>query len=338
VVYKQGEETEEIFFVESGGVKFVREILNQTALRKMNVLRDGPVAAAAIALHDKGGFDATPPPPPGVDDTENETIDEFSHLHGTRSLASSLRGESRGSSRARTPNAFPGLAGDRLCEFETIGGHASEAAAAFNENERRGVENNDANTNTTPTASGPKFANSVPTLGDTPLTGDTVGHDGGSCQPTLGMRRTEFGTEFNAKSFGGGSFGGFKTSAAFGVDESTVSAKHRGLGRLFLEAGRAGALDYFGDVVLTKKLTQPASAITTEPTKCFVLNKWDMLKRVDRDVVRRFRSSKSRAMKFYADEPAILAEFQRAMTWDRYKKSLVLEVVTDKSERQKGGR
>jgi hypothetical protein len=38
-------------------------------LRKMNVLRDGPVAAAAIALHDKGGFDATPPPPPGVDYT-----------------------------------------------------------------------------------------------------------------------------------------------------------------------------------------------------------------------------------------------------------------------------
>ena len=76
-------------------------------------------------------------------------------------------------------------------------------------------------------------------------------------------------------------------------------------------------MDYFGDVELTSKIRQPASAVTTEPTRCFVLNKWDMLKRVERDVVRRFRANKAKSIRFLGDDAAVLAEFKRAMVWDR---------------------
>ena len=66
-----------------------------------------------------------------------------------------------------------------------------------------------------------------------------------------------------------------------------------------------------------------------------MLNKWDMLKRVERDVVRRFRANKAKSIRFLGDDAAVLAEFKRAMVWDRYRNSLVEEVVEGK---RNGGR
>ena len=340
VVYKQGEETEEIFFVESGSVKFVREILDDFELKKLGVLRDGPVAAARIARREKGGFLAEPPPPPGEDDTARETIDEFSHLDGTN--GKSFAG-SKNNSRPRTPNHQLSL-GDMFTTAATEARkrqqdederkkkaeqEAAEAAANGDNAENEDTTANEGNT--------PKLDKSkrvIPTLGETPLTGDTPNasfNDTTPFVPTL--RKNTYGGNRTSK----GNFSTFKTSSSFGAEEDK-NAQKKGLGRLFLEAGRVGALDYFGDVLLTSKLKQPASAITTEPTRCFVLNKWDMLKRVDRDVVHRFRSAKTRVMKFYANEDAILAEFKRAAVWDSYKKSLVAEVVVDRKEKVQKGR
>ena len=65
------------------------------------------------------------------------------------------------------------------------------------------------------------------------------------------------------------------------------AAKDAGVGRLFLEVGALSRNDYFGDTVLVKKTKQPATIITTSSTRCFVLNKWDFLRRVDKDIVER---------------------------------------------------
>ena len=100
VVFRQGEETEDIFFVERGGIKFVREVMDARALRRMGVHRDGPAAAARVAAREKGGFDATPPPPPGVDDVEAEMMDAFSHLTNTARRGPDSSGPA---SRPRTP-------------------------------------------------------------------------------------------------------------------------------------------------------------------------------------------------------------------------------------------
>ncbi len=336
VVFKQGEETEEIFFVERGGVKFVREVRDARALARMGVHRDGPAAAARVAAGEKGGFDAVPPPPPGVDDAEEEMMDAFSHLEHTarRGPGSSV------SSRPRTPTT---TSGDIfVSDARRARGGADEARApAEAANSARGAvsRETDENENATKTPSsvtgGPATVASFETPPfETEGAGDAAGFSHAADSAARASPPDAFPSPSKTRSSFGGSTlaasGNASRRASRGAPAAAASARRRGVGRLFLEAGRVGAMDYFGDVVLTSKVPQPASAVTTEPTRVFVLNKWDMLKRVDRDVARRFRLNKAKSMAFLGDDDAVLAEFKRAMVWDRYRNSLVEEVVQGK--------
>ena len=94
------------------------------------------------------------------------------------------------------------------------------------------------------------------------------------------------------------------------------AAAREGLGRLFLEVGTVPPGDYFGAVTLTRRTPQMTSAITTEPTRCYVLNKWDLIKRVDSEAVTRFQASKVRFGRFAADDAGLIAEFHRARDGD----------------------
>ena len=116
------------------------------------------------------------------------------------------------------------------------------------------------------------------------------------------------------------------------------AAAREGLGRLFLEVGTVPPGDYFGAVTLTRRTPQVTSAITTEPTRCYVLNKWDLIKRVDSEAVTRFQASKVRFGRFAADDAGLIAEFHRAREWRQYKSSLTREVVEAKKRaaREKG--
>lgn len=337
VVFRQGEETEDIFFVERGGIKFVREVMDARALRRMGVHRDGPAAAARVAAREKGGFDATPPPPPGVDDVEAEMMDAFSHLTNTARRGPDSSGLA---SRPRTPtdpdDIFVSAASQaRKAQEEKDSEEGPSAAKTAADGPLDAVAGDE---NATPAVAATENATVRPgNETETPQCSDTVGvnsPDGSfstSAAPTprfpsLGKTRS---------SFGGSTARRDPAAAAESRRFASSAAQRRGIGRLFLEAGRVGAMDYFGDVELTSKIRQPASAVTTEPTRCFVLNKWDMLKRVERDVVRRFRANKAKSIRFLGDDAAVLAEFKRAMVWDRYRNSLVEEVVEGK---RNGGR
>lgn len=332
VVFRQGEETEDIFFVERGGIKFVREVMDARALRRMGVHRDGPAAAARVAAREKGGFDATPPPPPGVDDVEAEMMDAFSHLTNTARRGPDSSGPA---SRPRTPtdpdDIFVSAASQaRKAQEEKDSEEGPSAAKTAADVPLDAVAGDE---NATPAVAATENATVRPgNETKTPQCSDTVGvnsPDGSfstSAAPTprfpsLGKTRS---------SFGGSTARRDPAAAAESRRFASSAAQRRGIGRLFLEAGRVGAMDYFGDVELTSKIRQPASAVTTEPTRCFVLNKWDMLKRVERDVVRRFRANKAKSIRFLGDDAAVLAEFKRAMVWDRYRNSLVEEVVEGK--------
>lgn len=332
VVFRQGEETEDIFFVERGGIKFVREVMDARALRCMGVHRDGPAAAARVAAREKGGFDATPPPPPGVDDVEAEMMDAFSHLTNTARRGPDSSGPA---SRPRTPtdpdDIFVSAASQaRKAQEEKDSEEGPSAAKTAADGPLDAVAGDE---NATPAVAATENATVRPgNETETPQCSDTVGvnsPDGSfstSAAPTprfpsLGKTRS---------SFGGSTARRDPAAAAESRRFASSAAQRRGIGRLFLEAGRVGAMDYFGDVELTSKIRQPASAVTTEPTRCFVLNKWDMLKRVERDVVRRFRANKAKSIRFLGDDAAVLAEFKRAMVWDRYRNSLVEEVVEGK--------
>ena len=337
VVFRQGEETEDIFFVERGGIKFVREVMDARALRRMGVHRDGPAAAARVAAREKGGFDATPPPPPGVDDVEAEMMDAFSHLTNTARRGPDSSGPA---SRPRTPtdpdDIFVSAASQaRKAQEEKDSEEGPSAAKTAADGPLDAVAGDE---NATPAVAATENATVRPgNETETPQCSDTVGVNSpdGSLStsaaptprfPSLGKTRS---------SFGGSTARRDPAAAAESRRFASSAAQRRGIGRLFLEAGRVGAMDYFGDVELTSKIRQPASAVTTEPTRCFVLNKWDMLKRVERDVVRRFRANKAKSIRFLGDDAAVLAEFKRAMVWDRYRNSLVEEVVEGK---RNGGR
>lgn len=335
VVFKQGEETEDIFFVERGGVKFVREVQDARALRKMGVHRDGPAAAARVAAREKGGFDAVPPPPPGVDDTEREMMEAFSHLENTvtRGTGSSKAHSSREASRPKTPqpgDIFVSAAGrarkaqeDEKAEATSSKAKTSTGTTTFTFMDENATPERGA---LAPEASSETWT-SVPTLGDTPSSATEPGEPGDASRSARGLR---FPSLSKTRSSFASTLARDSASASESRRLAATAAKRRGIGRLFLEAGRVGAMDYFGDVVLTSKIKQPASAVTTEPTRCFVLNKWDMLKRVDRDVVHRFRANKAKTMRFLGDDDVVLAEFKQAMVWERYRNSLVEEVVEGK--------
>jgi hypothetical protein len=216
----------------------------------------------------------------------------------------------------------------------------AEAASSKAKMGKTGTTFLDENENATPGGAFTKEASSetwtsVPTLEDTPSFATDLNEperdasnstSRGLRFPSLSKTRSSFASTRNERD---------SSSASESARLAATAAKRFGIGRLFLEAGRVGAMDYFGDVVLTSKIKQPASAVTTEPTRCFVLNKWDMLKRVDRDVVHRFRANKAKTMRFLGDDESVLAEFKQAMVWERYRNSLVEEVVEGKQRRGK---
>jgi hypothetical protein len=263
-------------------------------------------------------------------------IEAFSHLENTvvRGV-----GSSRAASRPKTPqpgDIFVSAAGRARKAQED---EEAEAASSKAKMGKTGTTFLDENENATPGGAFAKEASSqtwtsVPTLEDTPSFGtdlneperDASNSIRGLNFPSLSKTRSSFASTRNERD---------SSSASESARLAATAAKRFGIGRLFLEAGRVGAMDYFGDVVLTSKIKQPASAVTTEPTRCFVLNKWDMLKRVDRDVVHRFRANKAKTMRFLGDDESVLAEFKQAMVWERYRNSLVEEVVEGKQRRGK---
>lgn len=103
-----------------------------------------------------------------------------------------------------------------------------------------------------------------------------------------------------------------------------------GLGRLFLEVGTQKRFDYFGDTVLTRKTKQVASVITTASTRCYVLNKWDLLRRVDKEVIEQVQREHDKKTAFQSDDRRLIREFQRSQEWTAYKNSLVEDIVSVK--------
>tara|TARA_B110000483_G_scaffold98272_1_gene120570 strand:- start:118 stop:516 length:399 start_codon:yes stop_codon:yes gene_type:complete len=116
-----------------------------------------------------------------------------------------------------------------------------------------------------------------------------------------------------------------RRSPSFAPSET---AAREGLGRLFLEVGALQKGDAFGDTVLTRKFRQPASVITTAPTRVYVMNKWDVLRRADSSVVEKFQKSNAAALGACAkDDAELLAEFRRGQEWGQYRTSMVERTI-----------
>lgn len=295
LVLRQGDEVEDVYFVERGGVRLVREVEDHAALRALRVDEDGPGAALRGAARE--GFAAEPPEPPGVEEIAEDLDAEFEHLReggvGDAStpedIESALDLSRDEEDSAEEDDLPPGLR-ERLTRRLTIRARRMSQGAG----EHAGGEN-------TAGSEGPEG-----------LEGSSAGERGGAEGEIAGSIRAAPSRSDSKRSRGGG------------------AAAREGLGRLFLEVGTVPPGDYFGDVTLTRRTPQVTSAIATEPTRCYVLNKWDLLKRVDAEAVKRFQASKARFGRFAADDAGLIAEFHRAREWRQYKSSLTREVVEAK--------
>jgi CRP-like cAMP-binding protein len=86
--------------------------------------------------------------------------------------------------------------------------------------------------------------------------------------------------------------------------------------------------DYFGDTVLMRKTKQAASVITTTSTRCYVLNKWDLLRRVDKSVIEHVQRDRGDQVEAMGNDRALIREFQRSREWMEYKDGLVEDIIT----------
>mmetsp|Transcript_7523 Transcript_7523/g.19134 ORF Transcript_7523/g.19134 Transcript_7523/m.19134 type:complete len:192 (+) Transcript_7523:3-578(+) len=107
------------------------------------------------------------------------------------------------------------------------------------------------------------------------------------------------------------------------------SAARAGIGRLFLEVGALARGDYFGDTVLVRKTKQAATIVTTSSTRCYVLNKWDFLRRVEKSVVEQLQLNTA-TRSGVTNDRALIREFQRSREWADYKNGLVDDIVAQK--------
>ena len=287
IIARQGMECEDIYLVESGGVKLVREVEDRALLRQSGVLEDGP-GALLDRFACKGSFNSVPPAPPGFGNGDSGL--PLSPEGGMGSPESLVSGANSPQARIHGEYGEGPSLNTRMMQSVNIGDKVAIGEYAIEEGEEG-----------TPT---PSPAANHPARGLTRL----------GSPPLRRAKRSSSVIDTGLRSPG---------------TRSEAAAK-AGLGRLFLEVGRLNKYDYFGDTVLRRKTKQPCSVITTTSTRCYVLNKWDLLRRVDDNLVERLQGDYARKTVGVNDDSALVNELPRSQEWVGYRNSLVDDIVTAK--------
>lgn len=317
LVFKQGEEIEDVYFVAEGAVRLVREVRNRETLRRAGVTRRGPGCLFGKTGKLAGGaWDGPPPTPPGLanewldanedgedrfapdDDAGNgESIDDANATpmgtgahQSRRSSATVAANELAAASLAMADVSFGDSSDDEDGDFDDGASATSRSSRLSRESRMTDMES--------------RFRGSfffAAAEGEGEGEGERVHLEGASSVKPR------------------------PRSPSFAPSEK---AAREGLGRLFLEVGTLGKGDVFGDTVLTRRFAQPASVITTAPTRVYVMNKWDVLRRADAGTVERFRRGGAKTLRACSvDDEALLEEFRVGREWGRYRTSMVERTV-----------
>ena len=303
LVFKQGEEVEDVYFIAEGAARLVREVENRETLRRAGVTRRGPGCLFGKTRGRGHSWDE-PPTPPGL---ANEWLD------------ANEDGEDR-----FAPDAAP----ESMDDATPLPGGSRRTSATVGANELAATS----------------VAMADVSFGDSSDDEDGDFDDGASATSRSSRlsresRMTEMESRFRgsfaaALSLGGGGDG---TGGASSIKKPrprspsfapSEKAAREGLGRLFLEVGSLARGDVFGDTVLTRRFAQPASVITTAPTRVYVMNKWDVLRRADAGTVEKFRRGGAKTLRACSvDDEALLEEFRVGQEWGRYRTSMVERTV-----------
>ncbi len=107
----------------------------------------------------------------------------------------------------------------------------------------------------------------------------------------------------------------------------SMSKAERTLPTLFLEIGTLSQYDYFADMAVIKKIKQHETVITLSKTTCYVLNKWDLLRRVDKRTMNALVENCERPI---PNDEVLRKEYLKAKQWDQYKSELVTDIIKQK--------
>lgn len=107
----------------------------------------------------------------------------------------------------------------------------------------------------------------------------------------------------------------------------SMSKAERSLPTLFLEIGTLSQYDYFADMAVIKKVKQHETVITLSKTTCYVLNKWDLLRRVDKRTMNALIENCERPI---PNDEFLRKEYLKAKQWDQYKSELVADIIKQK--------
>ena len=256
LVFKQGDEVEDVYFIAEGAARMVREIENRETLRRAGVTRRGPGCLFGKPVRGMDGAWDEPPTPPGL---ANEWLDA-----NEDGETGSLRMRLRNQSTTRLP--FPGARGGRpRPSAPTSLAAASVAMADVSFGDSSDDDEGDFDDGASATSRSSRLSR------ESRMT-DMESRFRGSFAAALSLG----GGGGGGGSGGGGGGGGASSikprprSPSFAPSEK---AAREGLGRLFLEVGSLAKGDVFGDTVLTRRFAQPASVITTAPTRVYVMIK-----------------------------------------------------------------
>jgi hypothetical protein len=310
LVFKQGEEVEDVYFIAEGAARLVREVENRETLRRAGVTRRGPGCLFGKTRGRGHSWDE-PPTPPGLanewldanDDGEDrfapdaapESIDDATPLPGGSRRTSATVGanELAAASVAMADVSFGDSSDDEDGDFDDGASATSRSSRLSRESRMTEMES--------------RFRGSFAAALSLGGGGDGTGGGGGGTGGASSIKKPR------------------PRSPSFAPSEK---AAREGLGRLFLEVGSLARGDVFGDTVLTRRFAQPASVITTAPTRVYVMNKWDVLRRADAGTVEKFRRGGAKTLRACSvDDEALLEEFRVGQEWGRYRTSMVERTV-----------
>ena len=310
LVFKQGEEVEDVYFIAEGAARLVREVENRETLRRAGVTRRGPGCLFGKTRGRGHSWDE-PPTPPGLanewldanedgedrfaPDAAPESIDDATPLPGGSRRTSATVGanELAATSVAMADVSFGDSSDDEDGDFDDGASATSRSSRLSRESRMTEMES--------------RFRGSFAAALSLGGGGDGTGGGGGGTGGASSIKKPR------------------PRSPSFAPSEK---AAREGLGRLFLEVGSLARGDVFGDTVLTRRFAQPASVITTAPTRVYVMNKWDVLRRADAGTVEKFRRGGAKTLRACSvDDEALLEEFRVGQEWGRYRTSMVERTV-----------
>ena len=310
LVFKQGEEVEDVYFIAEGAARLVREVENRETLRRAGVTRRGPGCLFGKTRGRGHSWDE-PPTPPGLanewldanedgedrfaPDAAPESIDDATPLPGGSRRTSATVGanELAAASVAMADVSFGDSSDDEDGDFDDGASATSRSSRLSRESRMTEMES--------------RFRGSFAAALSLGGGGDGTGGGGGGTGGASSIKKPR------------------PRSPSFAPSEK---AAREGLGRLFLEVGSLARGDVFGDTVLTRRFAQPASVITTAPTRVYVMNKWDVLRRADAGTVEKFRRGGAKTLRACSvDDEALLEEFRVGQEWGRYRTSMVERTV-----------